>query len=97
MDSRWRIVDPDSLCFRDWGEETLLFHGASGDTHLVDILTARVIRGLSRDARSLEVLCDDPSLWESLEPDASRAERRAFLASLLSELGEVGLVERVAD
>lgn len=69
------------LLIRSWQGETVVFHRESGDTHLVDELTARVLRRL--DAGAL----DEAQLAACLD-----VEGGADFRDMLNHLAASGLI-----
>jgi PqqD family protein of HPr-rel-A system len=73
VERRWTLAYPDKLAWADWGPAVSLFDGISGETHLLDALTAEIVRRLAKDALTLEELsqalstdCEvtDTALWQ---------------------------------
>lgn len=62
--SRWRIVADAGLRLRFWGEECVLFHGASGDTHRLPEPVGRLLRHLLAAPASARELSDAIDLHE---------------------------------
>lgn len=92
-ESRWTLVGGDPLLWRSWDpSEYVIYHAASGDTHLINPVTAEVLRQLERAERSP---------WEIAEAVAKRHDTEADdelvrqITSLLQHLDRIGLVEPV--
>jgi PqqD family protein of HPr-rel-A system len=90
---RWRLLTASSLKFHAWpGEEfVLVFHSASGDTHLVDALSAEVLRRLQDGPLTEE------TLWRRLlEQTGFSVEEFPLdrLQPILTQLEQLSLVER---
>lgn len=89
--ARWRVVSPDRLTPRHWGEETILFNQASGQTHYLNQLAWEVLSRLMRGG---------PLTWEALiasladccEPELLDRSAPA-ISALLEELDSLGLIE----
>lgn len=87
---RWRLTDP-SLVWRCWDGQTLVFHPASGDTHLVEPLAAAVLQSLQEAPRDAEDLFRLAAAQAACDPRAAAEP----CAALLVELEALGLVEPV--
>ena len=83
---RWQLCLPQHLHLRTWGEQAVLYHSLSGDTHLIEASAAAIIEQLRLAPASDAELA---SLFTS-EPDPALA---AQLAILLSNLTKLGVVE----
>jgi len=88
----WRLVQP-ALCHQWDGEQlVVVFQPASGDTHLLDALSAEVLRLLT-DAPQSAVW-----VWQRLlERTGLSAEEfpLARLQTVLAQLEQLDLIERV--
>jgi PqqD family protein of HPr-rel-A system len=83
-----------SLVWRNWDDdEHVVFCDASGDTHLVNDVTAEVLRQLERSERDFSDLVLRVAESFGAEPD-ERFE--TSVARLLVYLDQVGLVEPAA-
>ncbi len=82
----WRVPKDWRLEWRQWGSFHIVFNPASGDTHLLNVISAFVLRSLENEARSVE----------ELKALVSRLPERpgdpADIDDLVSELDELGLV-----
>jgi PqqD family protein of HPr-rel-A system len=85
----WRLATGFNAQWRHWGDEHILFHLPSGDTHLLDSSSAMVLHELDVApcsagdlARRLVAskLCDDD-------------EARLMVEMLVDELWRLGLIE----
>jgi PqqD family protein of HPr-rel-A system len=88
----WQLTPPAELHWRQWGDESVLYHAASGDTHLIDPAGAQVRRAM-QDAPKTRT-----ELLEGLvgDSDAETAQRlSAYLDSLLANLRRLGVIESV--
>lgn len=86
----WRIRPGADLVWRSWDEdEFLVFDAASGDTHLLNRVTATVFEILGREP------LDDKGIGRELSRclDIDPAVVEPHLARLLSHLARLGLVE----
>jgi PqqD family protein of HPr-rel-A system len=88
----WRLVQP-ALCHQWDGEQlVVVFQPASGDTHLVDALSAEVLRLLTPTPQTAA------SVWQRLlERSGLSAEEfpLARLQAVLAQLEQLDLIERV--
>ena len=78
------------LLSRRWGDETVVYNPASGQTHLLDLVSGEGLSCLQDSSLDLGTLCERMAGRLDIENDA---ELRQYVASLLSQLEELGLVE----
>jgi PqqD family protein of HPr-rel-A system len=79
----WRVWDPD---------ECVAYHRVAGETHLLNAVTAAVLRVLERSTLALDELCD--TIADEFGVD-DPAEYRASLALLLKHLDDLGMIRSV--
>lgn len=91
---RWRVRAGADLRWRSWNDDHIVYHGASGDTHRVNAVTAAALRGLAGGPATVGELRRGIEAALGLEPDPSLDER---LLDLLWELDDLGIVEPIAD
>lgn len=89
---RWRLSPLVSLHLRQWGDEWAVFDTGSGQTHLVDTLTAM----------ALIVLESGPSSREDIEHHVARtfdlaepSDVSSRLDEIITSLCQLGLTEAV--
>ena len=84
---KWHVPHHAGLRWRFWGDEVIVFHPPSGDTHILHPLAADLLQYLSRQAADLQQIAaylaseDDPG--PSLE----------LLSKLLADFDQLGLIE----
>ena len=89
----WRAVPANELYFAQWGDDVVLFHGASGLTHLVNVATVVLLREILADPRTFDAAAGALVTAQNAQPDE---HFRSELAELVQRLEALGLVERVA-
>ena len=90
---KWNAIPAPDLYLRSWDDETVVYNGLSGDTHLISAAAADILAELRRgpmDQASL--LSSMAALWET-QPDP---ELDAGIGQLLAELDTLGLVVQVS-
>ncbi len=80
----WKIVSSAELRWQVWEDQSVVYHSASGDTHLLASLAAGALRCLEEEPATVEQLL-------ALLPQSSRD----MIASLLDELNDLELIEPV--
>lgn len=91
-ETRWVAPEKQELHWENWGEQYAVYDARSGDTHLLEAMTARLLQrlvmcpGTVRDLT--EVLCSETG--ECF--DEYSLER---ITRLLRQLHDAGLVEKV--
>src|SRR5262245_14509476 len=90
----WGVSQPEGLLWRHWDGEFLVYHPASGNTHLLQPLAAAAVRGLEAGPADAAELARRVAgrLGSAPGPDLVPT-----LATLLAELDELGLIERVVS
>jgi len=91
--SRWQVPRRFELHWRSWGEEYLVFHGGSGDTHLLGEMEAQILKRLQQTPAHIPELVTE--LGSALTTDDDD-EPYFFVESVLEALEKLALVERVA-
>jgi PqqD family protein of HPr-rel-A system len=89
-DTRWRVQGTAGLCWRAWDDEYVVYHPASGDTHLLNAFTAEVLRALEECPASTSELAQfcAPACDAEDEPAL-----RQQISNLLARFHELGLIE----
>lgn len=92
MDSKWRTVREFELHWRAWGNEYVVYHGGSGDTHLLDEIGARALQCLQKEEATPIQLCRRLAAAAGLETDTALLHK---VRKMLEQYQQVGLVESV--
>ena len=90
---KWQLTSRTGLRWHDAGEESLVFNPASGDTHLLDLVSSSGLACLEAGPLSGEEICQRMALHLELPPEK---DLRPYVSQLLSRLRELGLVESVS-
>lgn len=89
----WKLLEPNTLIWKRWDEgEYVIFNPASGDTHLLNSVSADVLTCLGQAPADAEALARRVASGLGIEADD------AFMLAiegLLAELDELGLVEAI--
>lgn len=88
-DMVWRLPAQVRLDRRTWDNETVLFNHASGQTHLLDALSARVLAAFEEKPWRLAELA--AALAEELVVD--KQELRERLNTIADEFARLGLLD----
>lgn len=84
----WRIAD--SLHFSCWGDEYVVYHALSGDTHLIGKAAAHILMALQ------QAVTDTQSLSRSLAAMMGVRSSTEFMLEMhriLSDLNKLSLIE----
>lgn len=85
----WRLPPTVRFDRRQWGDEVVVFNYASGQTHLLDALSASVLATFEEAPRRL---CDLAVRFaEDLEIDV--AQMRTRLDAIVEEFARLGLLD----
>ena len=88
----WRVRGDTRLYWRDWHDESIVFDELSGDTHLLDMVSAIGLRHLSQEWHTVESLAS--SLAENLgEPMDETIQH--YTNQLIDILGQKGILESI--
>ena len=89
----WRLVPADSLCWREWAGELVVFNDLSGNTHLLNPLAGLVLMRLaeSRAMFSAAELTESIGQSEAMGPDIALIEA---VEAVLTDLERFGLAAR---
>jgi len=81
------------LVWKSWGDSTfwIVFHSKSHQTHLLDEVSAAVLRSICNGSWSFELVASDIVRKFELEADA-RQDALNFAASVVPRLVQLGLV-----
>jgi len=90
---QWRLLSPAPLVFHAWQAEelVLVFHPLSGDTHLLDVLSAEVLRLLQSSPLQEETLRRHLLEWAGFSPEEFPLAR---LQTILQQLEHLDLIEQ---
>lgn len=88
----WRITQGCELCWRSWNEEFVVYNSGSGDTHLLDLLSAEILKKIEEAPVSSKALEE----WVAGEVAAdSIPEISGYVSKLLLQLHSLALIEAV--
>ncbi|MCS0590973.1 HPr-rel-A system PqqD family peptide chaperone [Massilia norwichensis] len=85
----WRVVPGQSLVFREWDGEAVLYNDLSGNTHLLDGGAVDVLLALR--AQPLDAATLAARLADRFDADADALP--AAIADMLTDLARLDLVE----
>lgn len=88
---RWRLVQPTTLRWAHLSPDNAVFHGATGETHLLSPLPSFVVETLDAEAKPTDEICRETAA--ACETDDDDAWQRKIL-SILANLEELELIER---
>ncbi len=87
----WTVIRSHEILWRHWDEgEYLVYHTGSGDTHLLNVVSAAVLAELERRPLGIDQLTRRVADALAVEPDAELATE---IRRLISAFDDVGLVE----
>jgi PqqD family protein of HPr-rel-A system len=90
VEHRWRVPPGTEFRWRSWEDEFLVYHGESGDTHLLNPVAASALRFLEHTAATAEDLAAHVASELGLAPGEALAGE---MKTLLETFDELGLVE----
>ena len=87
---RWQVTRGRRLFWKVWDDEFVFYDVASGDTHLIDIVSGEALKNLINSPASAGELS---AKIESAFELAGDTNLSTHLANLLTKLQELGLIE----
>jgi PqqD family protein of HPr-rel-A system len=90
--NRWRAVSPATFRWASWDAESLLFHGETGETHILNALPTLILLALSEGEMTtaeISALC--------LDAGAPSPQLSDKIHTSLQTLSEIELVELAAS
>jgi PqqD family protein of HPr-rel-A system len=92
VQSGWGITPGCRLLWRSWESEHIVYNTGSGDTHLVDSISALLLKSLEPGPLSEEDLA---SLVRHRVASDSHQDAATFARQLLEQFHALGLIEPV--
>lgn len=91
-ETTWQAVEPAELRWRRWEGQAVIFHVASGDTHLLSPAAARILQDLAAGPETVDRLvhCFAAAMDTPPDPQVFDAVDR-----VLASLSDLGLVRQV--
>lgn len=89
----WRIAAPSPLVMRQWTDDTAVFNPLTGHTHILDFVSACMVRSIDRRA------CPQAELHQLIATELALPLDEDLVAQvdrILAELGDAGLIEPAA-
>jgi PqqD family protein of HPr-rel-A system len=86
---KWAVLANACLYWRSWDHEHIVYNSASGDTHLLDPITAQALQILQGEPMELSTLVSRVADILDIELDN---ELLVYLEATLSELRKLELV-----
>lgn len=85
-DPCWRLPRGAELLWQSWDEEVIVFNTASGQTHLLDALSAAVLKEIQNRPSTVSQLTNAFAERFNFEPE-SLSQRLADICARFDELG----------
>lgn len=89
-DIEWRVSEDFVILWEEWGDDTIIYHSGSGQTHLLNEIAVYVLQFLQRGSASFSSLL--VGLDENIEGGLN-AGIRQHVRELLDRFELLGLVE----
>ena len=88
----WSVPEGTDLRWREWDGVFVVYHCASGDTHLLQPVATATLKRLQRNPATTEELIQGVRGELGLEAEPGLSEQ---IHELLRRLNDLGLIERV--
>ena len=89
----WRAVPDVKLHWTQWGDEYVVYNTGSGDTHVLDPVSALLVQQITESSGSTAELCRRVAILLTLE---ATGEFQESLEQTLRRLDALGLIESVS-
>jgi len=86
---RWAVPEGNGLAWRKWGDEFLVYHNASGQTHHLNFLAGEALRSLEAEAADVGELIRRLANQFEIAEDSPPLQ---MIDRLIRELDELGLI-----
>ena len=90
----WCIAENQRIQWRDWDGTYVVFSPLSGETHLLDVSSGRVLTRVINQPLSIEEIQMDLSNFLQVDSDE---ELLGAVVQILRELEDAGLIEPVSS
>jgi len=87
--SKWRIAD--SLHLRAWNDEFVVYHGLSGDTHLLGLAAGHILLALQQKVSDAIALSESLATMMGVR---TNSEFMLEMNKILTDLNALALIER---
>ena len=86
---RWGVPHSNAFAWRKWGDEFLVYNGASGQTHHLNFLAGEALRSLEAEAADVGELVRRLANQFEIAEDSPPLQ---MIDRLIHELDELGLI-----
>ena len=88
--NNWRVSGKGTLFLRDWDGEYAVYNPLSGSTHILDVVSGRILRSIIEGDTTLDALRERIAGFLEVPNDQHMAEH---IDHSLTALDELGLIE----
>lgn len=88
--SKWQVSAENELLSHSWGDEFVVYNGATGDTHLLGLVAAQVMLKLQQSPADAVSLAEWVAPLQQIEPDD---EFVLFIEQILTDFDGLGMIE----
>lgn len=92
LEQIWRISGDEPLVWRVWDGVSVIYHPLSGDTQILDVSTAEIVRSIDRLQPSKGDLCAILARFLEVECDV---EIEKAVTQIVGKLDDLGIVEPI--
>jgi len=86
----WKVAGDEELVWRTWEGDCIVYHPLSGDTQLLDVSIAEVLRQVSISPRTHADLCQRLAEFLDVGDDPELAKA---VTQILGKLDDLGIIE----
>jgi hypothetical protein len=99
---RWRVVEPEAIDWREWGDEFVVHVATRAETHLLSAAAGSILRTLIDGRRALTLddifatAMDDPANSAGSQTLGMTAAERESLQAVVVDFERLGILVRSA-
>lgn len=90
LNPKWQVVAESAFLFHSWGDECVVYNGATGDTHLLGLAAVQVMLKLQQTPADAVGLAEWVAPMLQTEPDD---EFVLFIEQILTDFDHLGMIE----
>ncbi|BAN36153.1 hypothetical protein SCD_n02345 [Sulfuricella denitrificans skB26] len=90
LNQKWQVAAENELLYHSWGDEFVVYNGATGDTHLLGLAAAQVLLKLQQAPADTVSLAEWIAPLQQIEPDD---EFVFFIEQILTDFDSLGIIE----
>ena len=90
LNPKWQVATDNAFLFHSWGDEFVVYNGATGDTHLLGLVAAQVMLKLQQMPTDVVSMAEWVAPMLQTEPDDDFV---LFIEQILTDFDHLGMIE----